>query len=201
MKFWKILITVLSLMTIGLAQAAGPQPDALVKSTIQEVMTSLHNDSKIDAEGAVKLVTDKVFPHFDFERITQLAMGKNWNEASADQQQHLVKEFEELLVRSYVNQLLANRNSAVDVKQAIITPDGKDASVITEVTNASSGNKVSIAYSLSDSAAGWKVNNISVDGVSLVTSYRSSFNNAIRQGGIDGLIQKIHDKNAQASGK
>ena len=186
------------LLNAGHALAVGPAPDVLVKTTVQDVMTTLKNDQNVTTSEAIRLVEAKVFPHFDFPRITQQVLGKNWNAATAEQQQKLVQEFQKMLVRTYVKQLINNRNSQVDVRPPLMADSGKEASVSTDVNNAQTGQKVNISYSFADTTNGWKVKNVTVDGVSLLTSYRNSFNDAVKQGGIDGLIQKMVNKNARA---
>lgn len=198
----KLMQTVLGLglaLSLNVAVAAGPAPDVIVKTTVQEVMNTLKNDSKVTTTEAIRLVETKVFPHFDFDRVTAQAMGKNWAAATPEQKQRLTKEFQTMLVRAYVNQLIANRNSTVEVKPAVFGASGKDATVTSEVTNPSNGQKTTLAYAFYDGNNGWKVGNVSVDGVSLVTSYRNSFTNAVKQGGVEGLIQKMAEKNAQAA--
>lgn len=199
MKFQQTLFGFVLSLGICAAMAVGPAPDAIVKSTVQEVMNTLRTDSKVTQEEAIKLVQAKVFPHFDFKRLTAQAMGKHWAAATPEQQEKLAREFQIMLARAYVNQLIANRDSSVDVKSAVYGAGNKDATVTSDVTNPKTGQSTSLTYAFSDTANGWKVGNVSVDGVSLVTSYRNSFNNVVRQNGVDGLLQKIIDKNAQAS--
>lgn len=198
MKLIKTLLAFVFALSFASAMA-GPAPDAIVRSTVQEVMNNLRNDSKITADEAIQLVQSKVFPHFDFTRLTSAAMGKHWAAATPEQQKQLTREFQIMLARTYVNQLIANRDSTVEVKPAVYGASGKDATVTSEVTNPKTGQTTSLTYSFAEGANGWKVGNVSVDGVSLVTSYRNSFNNVIRQNGIDGLIQKMTEKNAQNS--
>lgn len=198
MKLMHIVSAAVLSLGMQIAVAAGPAPDALVKSTVQEVMDTLRKDSKVTSEEAIRLVQAKVFPHFDFQRLTAQAMGKHWAAATPEQQAQLTREFQTMLARTYVNQLIANRESSVEVKPAVIGSGGKDATVTSEVTNPKTGQKTSLTYAFNDTPSGWKVGNVSVDGVSLVTSYRNSFNNVVRQEGVDGLIRKIVAKNTQA---
>lgn len=199
MKLIQTLTGFILSVSMAVASATATAPDTIVKNTVQEVMNTLRADSKVTAEEAIRLVETKVFPHFDFQRLTAQAMGKHWAAASPEQQKQLVREFQIMLARTYVNQLIANRDANVEIKPAVMGSSGKDATVTSEVSNPKSGQKVSLTYSFVDNGNAWKVSNVSVDGVSLVTSYRNSFNNVVRQSGIDGLLQKISEKNAQAS--
>lgn len=199
MKLIQTVIGCIFSLGMSAVYAAGTAPDTIVKDTVQDVMNTLRTDSKVTNEEAVKLVEAKVFPHFDFQRLTAQAMGKHWAAAKPEQQQQLAQQFQIMLARAYVNQLIANRDATVEVKPAVYGSGKKDATVTSDVTNAKTGQKTSLTYAFNDSANGWKVGNVSVDGVSLVTSYRNSFNNVVRQNGIDGLLKKISDKNAQAT--
>lgn len=197
MNTWRTLIAVIFAASTNMALASSPAPDAIVKNTVQEVMSSLRTDSKIDTNAAIQLVQTKVFPYFDFDRLSAQALGRHWPTATPEQQKRISSEFQTLLVRAYVNQLLANRNSNVEIKPAALGADGKSASVESIVSNPSTGKKISLTYGFVDSANGWKVNNVSVEGISLVTSYRNSFNDVVRKDGIEGLITKMRQKNTQ----
>lgn len=197
MNTWRTLVAFIFATSTSVALASSPAPDVIVKNTVQEVMSSLRTDSKIDTDAAIQLVQTKVFPYFDFERLSAQALGRHWATATPEQQKRISSEFQTLLVRAYVNQLLANRNSSVEIKPVVLGTDGKSATVESVVVNPSTGKKVSLAYGFNDSANGWKVGNVSVEGISLVTSYRNSFNDVIRKDGIEGLITKMHQKNTQ----
>lgn len=182
------------------AFAADRAPDALVKSTADEVLTIIKQDKDIQAGNTrkvVELVEAKVLPHFDFIRMTRLAMGKNWNQASDAQKESLNKEFRTLLVRTYSVSLSQYRNQTIDYKPLKVTPEDKEAMVKTAVIQPG-GQSIPIDYRMSKTPQGWKVFDISVDGVSLVTNYRGSFNSSIEQSGIDGLIKSLAEKNKTA---
>lgn len=178
------------------AWAADLPPDVLAKNTTEEVLAILKADKDIQG-GNVKKVYDlveaKVLPHFDFNRMTQLAVGKHWNAASAQQKQALVKEFRSLLVRTYATSLTAFSNQVIEFKPFSMKPDDNDVTVQTEVKQPG-GKPVPIDYAMYKTAFGWKVYDVSIDGVSLVINYRSSFANTIRQSGIDGLIATLEAK-------
>ena len=187
----------------GAALAADTPPDVLARTTTQEVMTLLKQDKDIQSGNLAKmyeLVEAKILPHFDFNRMTQLAVGKHWPRATAKQKQSLVTEFRNLLVRTYSTSLTEFSDQTVEFKPLTLKPDDTDVSVHSEVRQPG-GQPIPIDYSMYKTAFGWKVYDVSIDGVSLVTNYRSSFSNTIRQSGIDGLIKILADKSARIPAK
>ncbi|MEW6132448.1 MAG: ABC transporter substrate-binding protein [Pseudomonadota bacterium] len=179
-----------------MAWAADTPPDQLAKNTTQEVLAILKADKEIQGGNLKKvynLVEAKVLPHFDFNRMTQLAVGRYWNVASATQKQSLVKEFRALLVRTYASSLTAFSNQTVEFKPFSMKPEATEVTVQTEVKQPG-GKPIPINYDMHKTPFGWKVYDVSIDGVSLVINYRSSFANTIRQSGIDGLISMMEAK-------
>jgi phospholipid transport system substrate-binding protein len=146
------------------------------------------------------LVDAKVLPHFDFTRMTRLAVGRYWRDATPEQQQKLVKEFRDLLVRTYSISLSNYKNQTIDYKPLRMNPGDTDVTVKTTVLQPG-GQPIPIDYQMIKTPNGWKVYDITVEGVSLVVNYRSSFAQEIQQGGMDKLIQTLADKNAQAGTK
>ncbi|GAO35879.1 signal peptide protein [Sulfuricella sp. T08] len=180
--------------------AAEMAPDALVKETSQDVLEIVKKDKDIQSGNKQKiyaLVDAKVLPHFDFKRMTQLAVGKSWRQATPAQQDALVKEFRALLVRTYSTSLSTYKNQIIDYKPLRMQPEDTDVTVKT-VVRQPGGQPIPIDYSLQKNADGWKVYDVVVDNISLVTNYRGSFASEIRQSGIDGLIKVLVDKNHQA---
>ncbi|MHB8914603.1 MAG: MlaC/ttg2D family ABC transporter substrate-binding protein [Thiobacillus sp.] len=183
---------ILGLQT-AFAADSNTAPDALARSTTQEVLSILKADKEIQGGNLQKvyeLVEAKVLPNFDFNRMTQLAVGKHWPSASAQQKQALVSEFRNLLVRTYASSLTAFSNQTVDFKPINMKPGDEEVVVKSEVKQPG-GQVIPIDYSMYQTAFGWKVYDVSIDGVSLVTNYRSSFSTKIRQSGIDGLISQL----------
>jgi phospholipid transport system substrate-binding protein len=183
------------------ALAAELGPDDLVKRTSDEVLGIVKQDKDIQAGNRQKifaLVDAKVLPHFDFTRMTRLAMGRNWRNASPEQQQTLVKEFRDLLVRTYAVALAQYRDQKIEYKPTRLQPNDTETTVRTEIIQ-SGTEPVSIYYDMEKTPDGWKVYNIVVGGVSLVTNYRSEFNGIIAQSGIDGLINRLKEKNRTGS--
>ncbi|SEQ91970.1 phospholipid transport system substrate-binding protein [Nitrosomonas sp. Nm51] len=179
------------------------EPDRLVDETVQEVLEIIGKDDKIgeDKERMLDLIENKILPHFDFTRMTSLAMGKHWSSAVPEQQNVLVKEFKTLLVRTYSNALTTYRDETVKVNPIRDLGNKDDATVRTIVHQGSGKQPVPIDYSMKKGSDGWKVYDVTVAGVSLVTNYRGSFNSQIRKGGIDGLIKALSDKNRSLEGK
>lgn len=174
-------------------------PDALVKGVTDDVITIVRQDKAIqagDTRKAVELVETKVLPYFDFAHMTRLAVGKDWKQASAEQKAQLTQEFKTLLVRTYSNALTQYRNQQIDFKPLKAKPEDTDVIVRTEVRQPGA-KPVQIDYSLDKQGDAWKVYDVMVAGVSLVTNYRDSFGQEVRAGGIDGLIKSLKDKNKQ----
>jgi phospholipid transport system substrate-binding protein len=199
-KFSKMLAVMTLTATAAFAQ---PAPDELVMSTAQEVMQIIKADKTVSADKnkLYQLVDAKVLPHFDFNRMTQLAMGRNWKNASDAQKETLIKEFRQLLVRTYSTSLSQYKNQTIDFKPTKVTDADTEVTVKTLV-NQPGGQPVPIDYSMQKSNSNWKVFDVTVEGVSLVTNYRGEFNEQIRTAGIDGLLKTLSDKNrASDAGK
>lgn len=193
--------TILYLLTMGLllfpvsrVLAADTAPDALVKSTVDEVLTVIKQNK--DKHALRQLAEQKVLPHFDFKRMTQLAMGAAWREANPSQQQALENGFRTLLVNTYTNALSvsATGNPTVEVKPVQVKPDHNDITVKTVVKDPGK-QPVAIDYRMARSADGWKVYDVVVEDLSLVTNYRGSFASEVSRSGIDGLIKVLDEKN------
>ncbi len=192
---WLAALVVLLGMSSA-SMAAELLPDQLAKSTTQDVIAILKADKEIQGGNVQKvyeLVEAKVLPHFDFNRMTQLAVGKHWNAATPQQKQSLVKEFRALLVRTYATSLTEFSNQVIEFKPLSMKPDDEDVTVQTEVKQPG-GKPIPIDYAMYKTAFGWKVYDVAIDSVSLVINYRSSFASTIRKSGIDGLIAMLEAK-------
>jgi phospholipid transport system substrate-binding protein len=190
-------------LSSSLTQAADIPPDVLARTTTQEVLSILKNDKENLSDNPARvyqLVEAKILPNFDFNRMTQLAVGKHWPRATAQQKQALVSEFRNLLVRTYSSSLLEFSNQAVEFKPMTIKPDDTDVTVHSEIRQPG-GQPIPIDYSMYKTAFGWKVYDVAIDSVSLVTNYRASFSSTIRQSGIDGLIATLAAKAPRDSAK
>lgn len=197
MKFLNFLLAVASLLLPVATGAQETAPDVLVKNVTTEVLDVIRRDEAIrsgDTRRAMALVDEKVLPHFNFERMTALAVGRDWNKATPDQKKALTAEFRTLLVRTYSNSLTAYRNQTVDFKPVRADAGATDVVVRTQI-NQPGGKPLMLDYSLEKTASGWKVYDVTVGGVSLVTNYRDSFAQQVRSNGIDGLIKALQAKN------
>lgn len=176
-------------------------PDELVKKTAEEVLEIVKSDKDIQAGDQQKifaLAEAKILPNFDFDRVSRLVLGRNWANATKEQQAQFQKEFRTLLLRTYASALSKYQNQTIQYLPFRSQPDATRATVKTQILQPG-GQPIGIDYTLEKGSNGWKVFDIVIEGVSLVTNYRSQFNNEIRQaGGMDGLIQKIAEKNKQS---
>jgi phospholipid transport system substrate-binding protein len=196
--------------TTSIACSAAPAqdeaPDVLVKNVSNEVLTLVRQDKDLQSGGTRKfaeLVETKVLPHFNFNRMTALAVGRDWRAATPDQQKALINEFRTLLVRTYSNAFTAYKDQSIDFKPLRMGAGDTDVVVRTEVKQPGA-KPVAIDYSLEKGPNGWKVYDVVVGGISLVTTYRESFSTEVRASGIDGLIKSLQAKNqapAQKSAK
>src|SRR5471030_1096063 len=172
-------------------------PEAQVKKITDEVIGIIKQDQDIRAGNQKKindLVEAKVLPHFNFSHMTALAVGRNWPKASAEQQKALTNEFRTLLVRTYSSALSTYKNQVIEFKPLRAAAADTDFTVRTQVKQPGT-ESVSIDYSMEKTPSGWKVYDVVVGGVSLVTNYRETFNAEIRDGGVDGLIKSLASKN------
>lgn len=183
------------------AHAEMVEPDILIKNTVQEVLEVVRQDKDIRAGNQKKileLVDAKVLPHFDFMRMTQLAVGKNWRTATPEQKQALVTEFRNLLVRTYTKAFTVYKDQAVDVKPFKMPAGATEVTIKTVIVKPGT-QSIPVDYDMMKTPTDWKVYDLSIEGVSLVTSYRGTFAEQVQQGGIDGLIKTLVDKNQAAA--
>lgn len=189
--------TVAGLLLVA-ATTAGAQtaPDALVKTTVDSVLEGIKSGR--DRRAIADVIEQKVLPNFDFREMTRTAMGRHWRDASATQQQALENAFRGLLVTTYTQALMQSgvTDKQVDVRAAPVRPADDDVTVKTLVKEAS-GKPLAVDYRLAKTANGWKVYDVVVENLSLVTNYRSTFNSEIGKSGIDGLIKALEAKNRQ----
>jgi phospholipid transport system substrate-binding protein len=196
----KLLLSLVFVLLAPLAQAQETAPDQLIKTVAQDVLTIIRQDKDIQAGNSkkiVNLVDSKVVPHFNFTHMTQLAMARNWRQASPDQQKALTGEFRTLLVRTYSAALTGYRDQVIDFKPLRSKPEDTEVTVKSEVKQ-SGTQPVAIDYQLEKTPTGWKVFDVKVGGVSLVTTYRESFASEVRDHGVDGLIKSLATKNRES---
>ncbi len=173
-------------------------PDVLVKTVTNEVLDIVRKDKEIQSgntKKAIELVETKLLGHFNFTRMTQLALARDWRVASPAQQKILTDEFHSLLVRTYSKALTEYKNQTIDFKPFSMKAGETDVRVRTEIKQSGAGKNIELDYYLEKSGAAWKVYDIEVGGISLVTNYRDSFAAEVRNNGIDGLIKSLQAKN------
>jgi len=175
-------------------------PDVLVKQTADEVLTIIKNDKEIQAGNQQKLYAvaeEKILPNFDFDRVCRMVLGKNWKAATPEQQAIFQKKFRSLLLRTYASALGKYKDQVIEYKPLRMEGDAKNVSVKTQILQPG-GQPVAVDYDLIKSEHGWKVYDIVIESVSLVTNYRSQFSNEIRLNGLDSLNKKLEEKNKSA---
>ncbi len=198
-KFNYLLLSMVLLVSAAPVRATEMPPDVLVKTTTEEVTTILKKDKgelANDKQKLYALIDAKVLPHFDFDQMTRLAVGRFWNTATPAQQQALIKQFRILLVRTYAGALAAFNNQVIEFKPFSMPSGATDVTVDTQVKQPGQ-QPIPINYSMKQEQGEWKVYDVSIDGVSLVLNYRGSFGSEIRQKGVNSLIQTLTARNAQ----
>jgi phospholipid transport system substrate-binding protein len=192
-----LLVILASLFVCASAGANDATPDLLVKNVTNEVLEVVRKDKDIrngNTQKTLDLVEARVLPHFNFLHMTQLALGRDVRQVSPEQLNVLVNEFRNLLVRTYSKALTEYRDQEISFKPFSMGSADTDIKVRTEVKQ-SGGKPLSLDYYLEKVPAGWKVYDVEVGGVSLVTNYRGSFSQEIRANGVDGLIRSLQAKN------
>ena len=189
------------MLTASAVRAQDVGPDQLVRMTVDKIIEIVKSDKAIQA-GDIKRILEvaetHASPHFDFVRMTRLAMGANWKQANPSQQEELVRQFRALLLRTYAVALKEYRNQVIDVRPLKIPAGSTDVQVKT-VVNQPGAQAIPIDYDMERTPQGWKVYDVTIGGVSLVVNFRSSFDAEIRKSGVDGLVRSMVERNRSAS--
>jgi phospholipid transport system substrate-binding protein len=201
------LVTTLGAMAFtfaaATAQAQTPStnpdtpPDVLARTVTEDVMKVLRTDKDIQAGNQKKLtdlVETKILPFFDFTQMTQLAMGRNWRDASPDQRKAVTGEFRTLLVRTYSTALANYKNQTVDFKPVKLAP-GDTRTTVRGMITQEGGPPIAMDLRMEKQAGGWKVYDVAIENVSLLENWRGQFNTQIQKSGVDGLIKALMDLN------
>ena len=195
--------SVLAVLLLLVARGAGAQllapplqtPDALMQAVTSEVIVILKQDLAAGRPTAVaQIIESRILPLFDFQRMTRLAAGRSWNLAAPEQQAALVREFRTLLVRTYSSALTGYRDQEIEYRP-LRAAAGDTEVLVRSIVRRPGARPLEIDYEMEDRAAGWKVYDVKIEGVSLVLNYRDSFAAAVRSGGIEGLLKALSDKN------
>jgi phospholipid transport system substrate-binding protein len=198
--FFELFLLLLLFLVPSLLHAVQSAPDAVLRNATADVTAALKQDKDIadDPARLGDLVESKVLPVFDFSLMTQFAMGKTWRQTSASQQKRLTAEFRTLLVRTYSGMLATYRDHSVTYKPIRYVPGDTDATVRSEVSKPGA-KSLRVDYQLTRmTGGGWKVYDVKLDGVSVVTAHREAFAARVRDSGVDGLIRALAEKNRQA---
>ena len=201
MRYIRKYLILLMFFSCASVQAQMTAPDVLARSVTDEVLAVIRADKDIQSGNQKKiidLVEARVLPHFSFPRMTQLAMGRNWREANADQQKRLIAEFRALLVRTYTTALTQYRNQTIDYRPLRMAP-GDNEVVVQSLIRQQSGPPVAVDYNMEKTDNGWKVYNLKIEGVSLIENYRNTFNTEVQKHGVEGLIKTLADRNKNAT--
>ena len=197
----KRLIVGLCLLSFSVASFAVEAPDELVKRTADDVLTIVKADKDIQAGNQEKLFAlaqEKILPNFNFDKVSRLVLGKNWTKATPDQKTGFQAEFKSLLIRTYATALSKYKNQSIEYAPLRMADGAMTATVKTSIVQPG-GQPIAVNYTLEKQTdASWKVYDIVIEGVSLVTNYRGQFAQEIRQNGLDSLIKKLADKNKAA---
>ncbi len=180
------------------AQAQELAPDALVRKVTADVLETVKSDKQLaagDHKKALALAEQKILPHVDFREATQLAMGKAWNSATPAQQTQVVDGFRQMLVRIYSNSIDVYRGQTMKVLPVRLAPGATEVVVRNQYLR-DGRPPVPVEYAMKKTPEGWKIYDISVEGVSLVLTYRAEFEQVTRTSGVDGLIKRLAEKNA-----
>jgi len=193
----RVALAVLSLLALPALGQAQEGPEALVKRVSEDALSIIKSDPRVQAGDQThirELIESKIAPHFDMDRMTALAAGRAYRQATPEQKKRLADEFKSLLIRTYSNALNQYRDQTIDYKPLRTEPNATDVTVRTDVLRPGQ-TPVEIDYSMEKTSSGWKAYDVIVGGVSLVTNYRDEFTEQVRSGGIDGLIRALVAKN------
>jgi phospholipid transport system substrate-binding protein len=194
MSAWALAASALLALTLHAQELS---PDQLVQRVTDDVLSSIKSDKQLaagDKQKALKLAEEKVLPHIDFEEATRLAVGRAWREANPEQRKKLVDEFRRMLVRTYSNAIESYQGQTLKVLPSRGKQSDDDTTVRTQFIRAG-GKPLPIDFQMRKTDKGWKIYDIVVEGVSLVLTYRSEFEQVVKQGGIDGLLKRLAQKN------
>lgn len=190
-----LFLTLVFAAPAALAQALAP--DALLRAVTAEVIAEIRHDQGLQSTEPAKLVNlveTRILPLFDIVHMTRLAMARNWNLATPEQQRMLAEEFKTLLVRTYSTTLGRYRDEVIYFKRPRASAVDSEVTVRSEVKQTGS-EPMTLDYQMENTPAGWKIYDVKVAGVRLVTTYREVFAEKIRDGGVDGLIRFLEAGN------
>jgi phospholipid transport system substrate-binding protein len=194
-----VLLMMATIFFAGPVMAIQAPEDLVAKTTdqITSVLRAEQDKIKVNPKRLYEIVSEVVIPHFDFERMSRWALGKYWRKANKNERAQFIQEFRALLVRTYAKALNDNYDKKIDMLPVRMRKEGKEATVRTEVQQ-SAGFPIPIDYKMYIKDDAWKVYDVSVDAISLVANYRTSFSKEIRKDGLPKLIARLANRNKQA---
>ena len=197
----KSALVLISALAAPLPLAQDVAPDVLLKAVTLEVIAIIKQDKDIQIQAGnpakvADLVETRILPLFDFTRITQIAVARNWRLATPEQQKALTTEFKTLLVRTYSTALSSYRDQAIEFKR-LRAASGDTEVTVKSVIRQPGTVPLTMDYDMEKTTAGWKVYDVKIEGVSLITTYRETFAGIVRGGGVEGLIKSLSEKNRQ----
>jgi phospholipid transport system substrate-binding protein len=197
-KLFAVIGFTLGALAFSGAAMAQEAPDALVKRISQEVLDTAKSDKDIQS-GSQKRVLDlveaKILPHVDFQRMTALAAGRYWREATPEQQKQLTNEFRSLLIYTYSGAIAQVKDQKLEFRPFRADPAESEVEVRSQVVQPRGGDPIQLNYRLAKSPSGWKIYDVNVLGAWLVETYKGNFAAEISKGGIDGLIRTLSERN------
>ncbi len=193
-----ISLTIASLPFVGSgARAADEAPDVLVKRVSEEILEIARNDQQIKAgnqQRIMEVVQSKIIPYVNFQRMTAMAAGRFWRDATPEQQAALTDDFKTLLIYTYSGAISQVRNQKLEFKPLRAAPDDTEVEVRSSVVQ-SRGEPIQLNYRLEKTPNSWKIYDVNILGAWLVETYKGSFAAEIGKGGIDGLIKTLAERN------
>lgn len=187
---------------VASATTGAQTADVFVKGITADLINTVRADKAIqagDLRKAIALIDSKVLPYVNFQRMTASAVGRNWRQATPDQQKRLQEEFRTLLTYTYAGAVAQIKDQVVEFKPVRSRPE--DTEVIVRSLVRGKGDPVQIDYRVEKAGDGWKIYDVNVLGAWLVETYRSSFAQEVTASGVDGLIAKLAERNKQLAAK
>jgi len=194
---FKIPVALLLALTLGWTTSllASPgDPAKEVGESANRVLEMLRENSerlKNDETFVYSLVEKEILPSVDFQGMSRLILARHWRTASPEQRDRFVQAFTNTMVRAYAGQLAEHADKRIIVNERRSRVDGERATVATEIVVGQGRPNVPVTYSLRIVDDRWKAYDLTVEGLSLVTNFRTNFNNEIERGGLEDLIQRL----------
>lgn len=199
MKLFSLILSLLLISVSITARAEILPPDELIKVTSREVLEVINqNKHANDQKKLLEFIDAKVLPHFDFERMTKLAVGRAWRTATPEQKTALISEFRTMLVRTYTKAFTLYKDVSIDTRPVTVPANADEVTVKTVILRPGAP-PVPVNYEMEKTSDGWKAFDVIVEGISLIVTHRGSFTEKVQQSGIDGLIKSLVDLNRSSA--